>query len=98
MTDHCRCLFCRNPRAILIEKTDDELFHVIFEKRDQGHSIFRVAAYIELYYRCGVFDPDMPYRVWEAVMGDAPPPYSWHGGAFTRLLPVHTRNLHLPLN
>jgi hypothetical protein len=95
---HCHCLFCRNPRALLIEQADDELLHVVLDKRDEDHAIFRVAAYIELYYRCGIFDQDMPYRVWNAVMGDAPPPFSWQGGAFRRLQPSHTRPLCFPLN
>lgn len=96
--NYCTCLFCRKPRALLIEQSDDELFHVVFEKRDDSHAVFRVAAYIELYYRAGVFDQDMPYRVWRNVMGDTPPPYSGATGAFTRFLPVHGSPVSVPLH
>lgn len=92
------CLFCENPSALLIEQSEEDLMHVILERRDQGHAIFRVYAYIEMYFRCGVFDPLTPYRVWQAVMGDAIPPCQFGRGAFPFVLPEHKRFLCYPVN
>jgi hypothetical protein len=50
---------------------------------DEHHRLKRVLAFIELFYRAGVCDPTMPYRVWVKLMGDAEPPFAYSGiGAF----------------
>lgn len=67
----------------MYQRTDEELW-ILVQMRDNWHREWRVYAYIELYYRAGVFDPLMPYRVWSTVMGaDTPQPMSRMGvGAF----------------
>jgi len=83
MTTICRCWACTDFRAAFYQRTDEELITLV-NTTDDRHRFMRVFAFIELYYRCGVFDPSMPYRVWRIVMGPGvPPPFSSSGfGAF----------------
>jgi hypothetical protein len=93
---HCCCLFCKNPKSILIDQREEDLWYVVNEKLDSVHAFVRVFAYIELYYRNGVFDPLMPYLVWTVVMGDTTPPRSAPFGAFSLSMPDHIQFLPSP--
>jgi hypothetical protein len=79
----CICPFCTEPNRPMYSYTDTALTWLV-QTTDDHHKRMRVKGYIELFYRAGVFDPMMPYRVWIAVMGtDVDPPFTKDGiGAF----------------
>lgn len=82
----CICPFCTEPQRPMHLYTDTAL-EWLAQTTDEHHRLKRVYAFIELYFRVGVCDPAMPYRVWRALMGDAVPPFAAGAvGAFQRPL------------
>ena len=76
MNQSCRCRFCVDHTIQLWKVSDEELIEVA-STTDARHKLARVSAYIELFYRAGVFSPAMPRIVWRYVMGPhIPPPVS----------------------
>jgi hypothetical protein len=58
--------------------TETALEWLVSQTLDEHHRRKRVFAFIELFYRAGVFDPMMPYRVWMAIMGtEEDPPFAY---------------------
>lgn len=80
----CICPFCQEPQRPMYLYTDAAL-QWLAQTFDEHHRRQRVYAFIELFYRAGECDPQMPYLVWRAVMGiDILPPFAWGNkiGAF----------------
>lgn len=92
MNSNCRCKYCVNPRIEFYKEPDEDLINLALT-RDDRHKLARVSAYIELFYRAGVFSPVMPYIVWRYVIGPhIPPPVTATGfGAFSShyVMPQH---------
>ena len=63
MRTTCHCPFCTDPVTPIWKRTDNELW-IVVQLRDDRHSHHRYRAYVELFFRAGVFDPLMPRRVW----------------------------------
>ena len=75
----CICPFCVEPKRPMYLYTDAAL-QWLAQTVDEHHKTRRVWAFIELFYRAGVCDPLMPYRVWIAIMGtDVDPPFACKG-------------------
>jgi hypothetical protein len=75
----CICSFCLEPSRPMYQYTDVALEWLV-QTTDDHHKRKRVNGYIELFYRAGVFDPMMPYRVWLVVMGpNVDPPFAQKG-------------------
>jgi hypothetical protein len=75
----CICPFCLEPSRPIYSYTDVALTWLV-QTTDDHHKPMRVKGYIELFYRAGVCDPMMPYRVWLVVMGpDIDPPFAQKG-------------------
>jgi hypothetical protein len=79
----CICPFCTEPRRPMYLYTDTAL-EWLAQTADEQHKRARVFAFIEVFYRAGVCEPLMPYRVWIAIMGtEVDPPFARNGiGAF----------------
>lgn len=72
----CICPFCVEPSRPMYLYTDAAL-QWLAQTVDEHHKLRRVYAFMELFYRAGVCDPLMPYRVWIAIMGtDVDPPFA----------------------
>jgi hypothetical protein len=94
---HCICPFCAEPRRPMFLYTESALEWLCMQT-DERHKRPKVFAFIELYYRAGVFDPRMPYVVWLNVMGpNELPPFAYNGiGAFQ--LPRSVRDRDVPID
>lgn len=87
MLKSCSCPFCVEPERPIYSHSDEALWWLVQTRDDIHDKRKRVYAYIHLFYRAGVFDPMMPYRVWITVMGtEEDPPFATaetkHLGAF----------------
>ncbi len=97
MNQSCRCRFCVDHTIQFWRVSDSELIELV-STTDARHRLARVSAYVELFYRAGIFTPAMPYIVWRYVMGpQIPPPVSSSGfGAFSsrHVMPQHDCHVH----
>lgn len=76
---YCICPFCTEPRRPMYSYHDAPL-EWLAQTSDEHHKRRRVNAFIELFYRAGVFSPMMPYWVWLNVMGtEVDPPFAQKG-------------------
>lgn len=73
----CRCKFCVEPVQFW-RVPEDELLDLA-GSTDARHQYMRVFAFIELFYRRGIFHPSMPFVVWRQVMGPGIP-FPTNGG------------------
>lgn len=75
-TVKCGCPFCTDPQRPIYAHTDEALWWLVQTRDDIHDKRKRVYAYIHLFYRAGITDPFMPYRVWLTIMGpDIDPPF-----------------------
>jgi hypothetical protein len=82
MLKSCRCPFCTEPERPIYAHTDESLWWLVQTRDDIHDKRKRVYAYIHLFYRAGIFDPMMPYRVWINVIGtEEDPPFACKGSA-----------------